>query len=153
HEVIQVYSEGERIRHGIFRDFPTRYTDRHGQQYVVNFDLLSARRDGKNEDYKEEGLSNGIRIKLGSSSTILSPGDYTYELTYTVNRELGYFSDHDELYWNVTGNEWEFPIAHASATVTLPGPVQDVDLKMTGYTGAQGSRERNLTFERINATT
>ena len=30
------------------------------------------------------------------------------------------FADHDEIYWNVTGNYWNFPIARANATITLP---------------------------------
>ena len=153
HEVIQVYSEAVHIRHGIFRDFPTRYTDRSGQSYVVNFQLLSVRRDGKDESYTQQDLNNGVRIQIGSATTLLEPGPYTYELSYTVNREIGFFPDHDELYWNVTGNSWAFPIDHASATVTLPGPVQAGDLKMTGYTGFQASRERNLTFERISDAT
>jgi uncharacterized membrane protein YgcG len=153
HEVIQVYSEAAHIRHGIFRDFPTRYKDRTGQSYVVNFQLLGVRRDGKDELFTQEDLNNGVRIKIGSATTLLDAGAYTYELTYTVNREIGFFPDHDELYWNVTGNGWQFPIDHASATVTLPGPVQAADLQMTGYTGFQGSRERNLTFERATDTT
>src|SRR5271166_6444313 len=134
HEVIQVYSEAVHIRHGIFRDFPTRYTDRNAQPYVVNFQLLSVRRDGKDEPHTQQDLSNGVRIRIGDATTLLAAGTYTYELTYTVNREIGFFPDHDELYWNVTGLGWQFPIDHASATVTLPGPVQPADLRMTGYT-------------------
>ncbi len=152
HEVIQVYSEGVAIRHGIFRDFPTRYTDRNAQPYAVKFQLLSVRRDGKDEAYTQQDVSNGVRIKIGSATTQLDPGTYTYELTYTVNREIGFFPDHDELYWNVTGLGWQFPIDHASATVTLPGPVQPADLKLTGYTGYQASHDENLTFEQISDT-
>jgi uncharacterized membrane protein YgcG len=153
HEVIQVYSEAVEIRHGIFRDFPTRYTDRAGQPYTVNFQLLKVLRDGKAEPYKLEDLNNGIRIRMGSALTLLDPGPYTYELTYVVNRELGFFPDHDELYWNVTGVGWRFPIDHASATVTLPSPVRSADVRMTGYTGYQASRDRNLSFEQIDGTT
>ena len=32
--------------------------------------------------------------------------------------------DHDELYWNVTGNAWKFPIDVATATVLLPPNVR-----------------------------
>ena len=42
-------------------------------------------------------------------------------LVYRTDRQMGYFSDHDELYWNATGNGWSFPIDHASARVLLPG--------------------------------
>ena len=150
HEVIQVESEAVHIRHGIFRDFPTRYKDRSGQSYTVKFHLLNVRRDGKDEPYTQRDVSNGDRIMIGSPTTLLNPGAYTYELTYTVTREIGFFPDHDELYWNVTGNGWSFDIDHASATVILPAPVQAGDLQMTGYTGFQGSRDQNLQFEQVN---
>jgi uncharacterized membrane protein YgcG len=153
HEVIRVSSEGERIRHGIFRDFPTRYTGRLGEHYSVDFKVVDVRRDGVEEPYSQEQLTNGVRIKMGSPSMVLSPGEYTYELTYTATRELGFFPDHDELYWNVTGNGWVFPIDIATATVTLPGPVQSGDLKLTGYTGYKGSRDQNLRFYRVDDST
>ncbi len=153
HEVISVNSEGQRIQHGIFRDFPTTYDSRSGEHYSVDFQVVDVRRDGATERYSKEGLRNGIRIKMGDASTLLPAGEHIYELTYTVNRELGFFPDHDELYWNVTGNGWAFPIDQASATVSLPGPVQPNDLKLTGYTGPQGSRERNLTSDRVDAST
>ena len=153
HEVIRVRSDGSDIRHGIFRDFPTRYKDRLGENYIVGFKLLDVRRDGAQEPYALEYLNNGVRIKVGSAATELPHGEYTYELTYTVTRELGFFPDYDELYWNVTGNGWRFPIYKTSATVTLPGPVQASDLKLTGYTGDQGSREQNLKWYRIDDST
>ena len=45
-ETIRVVSAGNRIRHGIYRDFPTRYTDRFGNHYEVGFELIGAARDG-----------------------------------------------------------------------------------------------------------
>jgi len=84
---------------------------------------------------------------------VLPPGEYTYELTYTATRELGFFPDHDELYWNVTGNGWVFPIDIATATVTLPGPIQSGDVKLAGYTGPQGSRDQNLKSYRVDQST
>ena len=153
HEVIRVNSEGVSIRHGIFRDFPTRYKDRLGQEYTVNFHVLDVRKDGARESYEQESLSNGVRVRVGSADRSLDPGEYTYEITYTVTRELGFFPDHDELYWNVTGNGWDFPIDHVSATVTLPAAVNAADLKMTGYTGIKGSRSQNLTFAANDAST
>ena len=153
HEVIRVNSESQHIQHGIFRDFPTRYTSATGEQYIVGFKVIDVRRDGAQEAYTQEDLSNGVRIRIGSASRRLSPGEYTYELTYTVTRELGFFADHDELYWNVTGNGWIFPIDHATATVSLPASIQPNDLKLSGYTGPTGSRDQNLTFQQVDAST
>ena len=89
--------------------------------------------------------SNGERIYIGDENVILTPGEYTYALTYTANREIGFFADHDELYWNVTGTGWLFPIAHASATVTLPENIPVSSVRMDGYTGPQGARGKAFT--------
>ncbi len=143
-ETIRVQSQGERIVHGIFRDFPTHYTDRLGRSYDVDFTVEQVRRDEAPENYTQEQMQNGVRIKMGDASAYLPRGEHTYGLTYRVTRELGFFPDHDELYWNVTGNGWQFPIDSASATVSLPGRVQPSDLRLAGYTGPEGSRAHDL---------
>ncbi len=150
HETIKVESEGQSIRHGIYRDFPTIYRGRFGEHYIVGFTVLEARRDGEVEPFAVENLSNGVRTKIGSASSELAPGEYTYELTYRAKREIGFFKDHDELYWNVTGNGWGFEIEHASAIVTLPQAVPEEKLKVAAYTGLAGSREQNFLASRIS---
>ena len=119
-ETIKVVSAGDQIKRGIFRDFPTTYKDHAGNKYTVGFAILAVARDGKSEAYHTETLSNGVRIYMGRKEYLLPPGEYTYTLSYRTDRQLGFFKDHDELYWNVTGNGWNFPIETASATVVLP---------------------------------
>lgn len=138
-ETIKVRAAGEQIKRGIFRDFPTRYSDRLSNEYVVGFELREATRDGNPEPHHTEDLDNGIRIYFGESSVLLPPGEYTYTLAYRTTRQLGFFADHDELYWNVTGNGWAFPIDEASATITLPRGVHRDAILLDGYTGPQGS--------------
>jgi uncharacterized membrane protein YgcG len=144
-ETIRVRSSGQLIKHGIYRDFPTRYQDRLGNRYVVNFQVLEVRRDGQPDNFHLKDLSNGERVYVGNENVLLSPGEYTYTLLYASNRQLGFFADHDELYWNVTGNGWAFPIVHASATVTLPKNIPTAGLRPEGYTGVQGSQAKNFT--------
>jgi uncharacterized membrane protein YgcG len=144
-ETIRVISEGNRIRHGIYRDFPTRYTDRFGNHYAVGFDLIGATRDGAPETTRLEDRSNGVRIYLGRSNVFVDPGEHTYTITYATNRQLGFFADHDELFWNVTGNGWIFPIDRASATVRLPAGIPSEQVTLSGYTGPQGSMRSDLT--------
>lgn len=139
-ESIRVRSAGVQIQHGIYRDFPTRYKDQLGNRYVVNFEIVEVSRDGQPEKFHVQDQSNGERIYFGDEKVILPPGEYTYALVYRANREVGFFADHDELYWNVTGTGWIFPIANASATVTLPENIPVSSVRMDGYTGAQGAR-------------
>ena len=144
-ESIRVRAERDRIQHGIYRDFPTDYRDRLGNRVRIHFTMLGATRDGHDEAWHTESLSNGVRIYMGDKNTLVDIGEHTYVLTYTATREIGFFADHDELYWNVTGNGWAFPIDKASATVHLPAAVPRGSLKLEGYTGPQGSQERDYT--------
>jgi hypothetical protein len=139
-ETITVQSAGEQIRHGIYRDFPTRYKDRLGNNYSVTFDVVGVERDGKAEPYRTEDLSNGVRVYFGSSAFDLPPGLHTYRFTYRTSRQLGFFKDHDELSWNVTGNGWGFRIDRASATVVLPETVRQQIQGLDGFTGYQNEK-------------
>ncbi|MGH8172710.1 MAG: DUF2207 domain-containing protein, partial [Rhodanobacteraceae bacterium] len=146
-ETIRVRSEANQIRHGIYRDFPTEYRDRLGNRVHVDFKPIDITRDGVDEPFHTESQGNGVRVYFGSESTLLQPGEYTYVLRYATTRQLGFFDDHDELYWNVTGNGWDFPIDSASATVSLPGDIATSDIKLDGYTGEQGAKGKNYVAE------
>lgn len=142
-ETIRVRAEGNRIKRGIYRDFPTRYRDRSGRRVRVPLDVVSVRRDDRTEAWHTKAQGNGQRIYIGSSDVSLQPGVYTYELTYRTRRQIGFFEDFDELYWNATGNHWAFPIARASATVRLPEPLPESRLRIAAYTGPEGASGRD----------
>ena len=144
-ETIRVRAEGNQIRRGIYRDFPTRYNDRYGNRMVVDFELLGVERDGKPEPHFTEAMPNGVRINTGSDDFLPVPSDIDYTLRYRTTRQLGFFGTHDEIYWNVTGLGWSFPIDQASARVQLPGRVPKVQLRLDGYTGYDG--EKGKAFE------
>ena len=138
-ETIRVRAERREIRRGIFRDIPTDFRDRYGHRFHARLELLSVMRDGQFEDSHTEAQSNGIRIYIGHKDRLLKPVDYEYRIRYRMTRQLGFFEDHDELYWNVTGTGWIFPIDQATATVTLPGiPANAIHTE--AYTGAQGAK-------------
>lgn len=63
-EKITVLAEGDKIRRGIYRDFPTRYKDRSGKAKTVGFQLLDVKRDGKREPFRLENISNGVRYSI-----------------------------------------------------------------------------------------
>ena len=139
-ETIEVRAEGREIRRGIYRDFPTLYRDRLGNRVRVPFDVISVTRNGEREDWHTETIGGGVRVYVGSADRFLEPGVYTYRLTYETGRQVGFFETHDELYWNVTGNFWAFPIDAASADITLPAAVPAAELDLEAYTGPAGAR-------------
>lgn len=137
-EVIKVHCEGVKIKRGIFRDFPTKYEDKYGNNIVIKFEVIEVLRDRKGESYHTESQSNGVRVYTGANNVFLKPGDYTYTIKYNTNRQIGYFEDFDELYWNVTGNGWDFVIENASAVVNLPFGINRSEINIDGFTGYQG---------------
>ena len=118
-ETITVKAEGNEIRRGIYRDFPTTFEDDDGTVHHVTFDVVSVTRDGRPETVIHSNRE-GVRIRIGEESTYLARPAYTYQLRYTTGRQIRFFPDHTELYWNVTGNDWSFPIDMAEARINLP---------------------------------
>lgn len=150
-EKIKVYAAGQKIQRGIYRDLPTKYKDQYGNNVVIKFEILEVSRDGNSEDYHTEDLSNGIRIYCGRSDFYLPVGNYTYLIKYRTDRQIGYFDNFDELYWNVTGNGWDFLIEKVTATVNLPAPVSSDDLKLYAYTGYTGYKGSDYNYEIVNS--
>lgn len=137
-ETIRVAAAGQKIRRGIYREFPTSYRDRFNNRVTVGFTVLEVLRDGRPEPYHEKPAGNGTRVYIGRSDVFIDPGEYTYTLVYRTDRQIGFFEDFDEIYWNVTGNGWEFAIEEASAVVRLP-PGATV-LNYVAFTGPPGAR-------------
>ncbi len=139
-EAITVQAEGEQIKRGIVREFPTVYPDGAGRTVRVGFELLGVERDGQPEPHHTETRSNGVAIYAGSKDVFLRPGRYSYTLTYRTTRQLGFFADHDELYWNVNGNGWRLPLDRVGCEVHLPEGATVTEAVV--YEGAQGSTEQ-----------
>ncbi|MBX5168203.1 MULTISPECIES: DUF2207 domain-containing protein [unclassified Rhizobium] len=148
-ETITVDAEGNQINHGIFRDFPLYFTDAAERRRSVDFNMVSVQRDGADEPWHTESISGGIRIYAGSADVRVTPGRHRYVFTYRTNRQIRYFDDHAELYWNVTGNGWIFPIRSATATVTLPPGVTATDTVF--FTGPQGGTGKNASVDETGA--
>jgi uncharacterized membrane protein YgcG len=144
-ETITVWCEGKSIQHGIFRDFPTVYNDKYGNRVKVGFKVKQVLRNGKPEPYALENQSNGKRVKIGDKDVFIPTNTFqTYTIKYHTNRQLVFRDDHDELYWNVTGNGWMFPIERAEARVKLPDGVPASGIVLDAYTEAQGETGKDF---------
>ena len=131
-ERITVRREGVKIRRGIYRSLP--------KTKGVKYSVVSVKRDGKKEPYFVSACSKRFfTVNTGNDYPLPRDGLYTFEITYRASNVILSFDTHDELYWNVTGNEWELPIERASADVFLP---DGAGLRRTAsYIGVHGSTE------------
>ncbi len=140
------YDFGMQDRHGIYRYIPYKYKARGGNFSLrfSDFDVI----DEKGNRYKYETSKQGdnIYLKIGDPNVYIS-GKHIYLIKYKVERALNYFADWDELYWNVTGTEWQVPIVKSSVTVALPHDIAQGDLKTKCFTGSFGSTEEDCTVD------
>lgn len=135
------YDFGLTPRHGIFREIPYMKKNKEGKRFVLEFEVKGVANE-KGQSYPYEVSKNPetgiLRLKIGDPDKTIT-GINTYIIGYHIAGALTYFSDHDELYWNVTGNDWTVPIATASAEVKLPHEIEETKLRNTCFTGPSGS--------------
>ncbi len=131
------YDFGDAQKHGIFRFVPIKYKARGGNFNLRISDIQVNDENGNPYNYVVSYPGNDIEIKIGDANKLLS-GQKVYVVSYTIRRAINYFSDHDELYWNFTGDEWEIPIEKATLKVTLPAEAIN-NLQFKCYQGAYGT--------------
>ncbi|WP_240232485.1 DUF2207 domain-containing protein [Devosia lacusdianchii] len=150
-ETIEVTAEGNEIRRGIYRDIPVILLSSDGGKVRPRLEVTNVQRDGQAETYRVERMGDFQRIWIGDPERYVDRGPHRYVITYTMDRVARSFADHDEIYWNATGNYWIFPILNARATVRLPDGA--VITQLAGYTGVVGSTEQAVATKRTSDTT
>ena len=126
--------------HGIYRDISIAREDRLGSKFRYRVKLLNVTDENGNEyPYSVTYPSGYVHVRVGDPNRTIS-GRATYLIKYQVSRGLRFFDDHDELYWNATGNEWGVPIKSATVDVAFPFPVKEDDLTIASYSGRFGAK-------------
>ncbi len=133
-------------KNGIYRDFPTTYRDALGRVTRVGFEVQEVTRDGTKEPFILIEKPAGMRVRIGRESLLLEEGVHRYRIVYHTDQQLFFHSNRDEIYWNVTGDDWTHPIDRAEVTIHLP-PGADV-LGSAGYTGFKGEVGKDYTESR-----
>ncbi len=139
------YDFGSADRHGIYRYIPEVF-DRDGSKYNYRFEILSVQRDGQEEPYSVSRSMGNVDIKIGDADKTIT-GVHVYTIRYATDRALNFFADHDELYWNVTGDGWSVPIEKASISFVYPSHVTTGDVTTDCFTGVYGSTEKACRLE------
>jgi uncharacterized membrane protein len=74
----------------------------------------------------------------------------TVVLRYRATNGLRFFEDHDELYWNVTGDEWDVGLGAATARIELPAGAEGI--RAIAFNGAYGSTRQEANVETSGTT-
>jgi uncharacterized membrane protein len=105
--------------HGLYREIPVEYVTPQGLNYSLFLDVKRVA-DGDGQALKYESSRERHYRKLKIYVPDADNSTHNISIEYTVSDALRFFDDHDELYWNVTGDEWDIPIQSASARIILP---------------------------------
>jgi uncharacterized membrane protein YgcG len=134
-------------RHGIFREIPFIYHDEYGGKVRTPLDILSVRDQAGNDlNFRTMRKGDVLHVRIGDPDRYVS-GFRTYVISYTVRNAVLFLQDHDEFYWNVTGNYWSAPIDAASASVSVSSSHASKDLWASCYTGRYGSAEKSCSVD------
>lgn len=142
-----IYDFSSLQKHGIYRDIPYIKTNIDKKKYRIIFSDFSVV-DENQRPYNFVRSDDGakINLKIGDANKLIT-GIHQYVISYKVAGALTYYSDHDELYWNITGNSWTVPIVSSTAIINLPENLDSSNVKLACYTGSIGD---NLTLCKTN---
>ena len=126
--------------HGIYRTIPVEYTTPQEMNYTLFLDDIRAT-DAEGQKLKLEQNREGRYIKFKIYVPDAENATRTILFHYRALNATRFFEDHDELYWNVTGEEWQDPIDRVTARIELPEGVSG--LHAIAYTGFVNSRSED----------
>lgn len=125
---------------GIYRTVPVQYHTPQGFRWTLRLDHFSAT-DSAGQPLETESSRERHYIKYKIWVPGAQDATHTVVLKYRALNGLRFFEDHDELYWNVTGDEWDVPIEAASARIVLPEGA--VNVRALAFNGAYGATARD----------
>ena len=125
--------------HGIYRDLPVDYPGPGGSNYTLFIKVLSVTDESGDKLKVEKKTSNGfLHLKVFVPGA--TDATRTVNIEYSVANGTRFFEDHDEFYWNVTGNDWPVPIEQASAMIYFPAEASG-KLRAQAFEGIYGSSQ------------
>jgi len=136
------YNFGDSQKHGIYR-FISLFTKVGNLYRVIKIENIAVLRDNRAENFSTTDNAQDLNIKIGNANLTIS-GNHIYKISYTVLNGIGSnFSDHDEIYWNATGNDWQVPIEAADIKITTD--FNAVQNNLICFTGVSGAKDSNCT--------
>ena len=141
-ENITVNVRHQDIRRGIYRDLPNLFNE--------SATPISLTMDGEKHPFFTEYWNDNLRVNFGDDNYI-EKGKHTYSFKYSYIGAIDSLNNYDELYWNVTGNDWDFTIDKARVTVNFPQDVNIIEQGISLYTGYRGEKGKDA--KQVSTTT
>jgi len=123
--------------HGILRAIPTSYK---GHSLHLRVNKVSST-SGAPSQYTTSGSNGNEVLKIGDPNRTVT-GVQEYTIDYTMDNVITFYGDHDELYWNINGDQWSQPFTAVQATIHLPSGLLFSVRPPVCYAGSYGSTSR-----------
>jgi len=135
-------------KHGIYRYIPL-YSKVGDLYRIIKIENVKIERDGEKENFEKSANKKQVYFKIGNKDRTIT-GQHIYKISYTVENAIGSnFPDHDEIYWNGTGDEWQVTIEKASITFDTNFSARQTGLKC--FEGAKGSTDQTCLVQNNKA--
>ncbi len=102
-ERVRLRSAGQKVKRGIFRLFPSSLPDAQGRARPFEFALTGVTRDGEPAAHSFQDAREGRTLIVADPQAPLPPGEHTYTISFTTNRQVEAVGGQNELFWNVIG--------------------------------------------------
>ena len=129
-------------KHGIYRNIPSNYDGgvfNPGTSLNTKLKSITDGQSGAPLLYEQDKSSGYLNLTIGDPGIYII-GDHVYKVSYSVDNAVRFFDNHDELYWDVNGTDWQVSMGAVSARIFVPEGLQSKVTDLKCFTGGQGSK-------------
>ncbi len=135
------YDFGDKTKSGITRYIPLNYQDLSGTNLSIDVSNLSVLDENGNSYtlsqsrfQSDDKKKNYLKIDIGDDTQQMS-NTKIYVIRYTISGAIKFSTDHDELYWDITGDKWPVYVRYPEIKINLPQRVDRDSVRKECFIG------------------
>ncbi len=129
--------------HGILRALPQTYQ---GHSVGLQIDRVTDA-SGYQLKYTTSTSNDNTVLKIGDPDKYVH-GIAEYDISYHLQNVTAKYSDHDEFFWDINGDQWQQPALSVTARVHVPAELAgSLWTDQRCYTGTHGSMQMECTID------
>lgn len=133
----------DQAKHGIYRYIPFVLRSDEHLKFTHISDVAITDEFGATQPFSKEYTNEFVTFKIGDPNSTFT-GVKTYVIKYRVHQALDRYQGSSQLYWDITGEGWQFPIKKTSAVIS--SAFADIDA-LECYSGVVGTDDHNCVHE------
>lgn len=131
--------------HGLLRAIPKSYKSHSLKLHINSISSES----GAPTKYSTSTTNGNEVLKIGDPNQTIT-GAQEYTIDYRIDNVIGFYADHDELYWDINGDQWAQSFQHVTANIHIPSGL--IVQKQACYAGTYGMDNKQCSVAKANDT-